>query len=101
MDGLAVGVGFDAHIEGHDDVRAYPLLGLDGGFGGEFVERAVNVGLEEDAVVVNLAEVFEAEALEASAVGEDGAVPAHEGVKAAELFQQVGSGAEEEVVGVG
>ena len=54
-----------------------------------------------DAVVVELERVGEAEDLEAAGVGEDRAVPVHEPVQPARVCDDVGAGAQEEVVGVG
>ena len=49
---------------------------------------------------VDLAHVGEAEDLEAAAVGEDGAVPVHEAVQAAQLGDELVAGPQGEVVGV-
>ena len=48
---------------------------------------AVEMGAEFDAVVGDFAELGEAEDLEAAAVGEDGLVPVHEVVEAAEFLE--------------
>ena len=57
-----------------------PRFGLDRHHlpGPEEQLRAVQVGLERDAVVADLPQLRQAEDLEAAAVGQDRAVPAHE-----------------------
>src|SRR5690606_11227633 len=75
--------GGGAVVEGHDDVGPDVVLGLDGGLGGEADGGAVDDGLEGDAVVVDGVDVGHGVGLVAAGVGEDGPVPAHEGVGAA------------------
>jgi hypothetical protein len=65
------------------------------------VGRAIEVGLKDDSAVRNFAEVGEAEDLEAAGIGEDSIGPGHEAVEAAELTDEVVTGAEEKMVGVG
>ena len=62
---------------------------------------AVEDRAERHAVVGDLHRVGEAEDLEAAGVGEDRAVPAHEGVEPAGVLDDVGARAQEQVVGVG
>ena len=70
--------------------------------GREAVRGAVDVALEGDAVVVDLALLSaRREDLEAARVGQDRAVPVHEGVQAAHLGDQLVAGPQVEVVGVG
>ena len=64
-----------AVVEGHDDVRAELMLDVDGELRREKVRGAVDVGLEGDAVVGDLAQVAEAEHLKAAGVGEHRAIP--------------------------
>ncbi len=64
------------------------------------MRRAVDDGLEADAVVVDPERVREAEDLEAARVREDGAVPVHESMEPAGLLDDVGARAQEEMVGV-
>src|SRR6266480_4408689 len=56
---------------------------------------------EDGTVIVDLHQVVEAENLESSAVGQNGAVPAHEPVEAAEAFDPFGAGPQRQVVSVG
>jgi hypothetical protein len=65
------------------------------------VRVAVQVRLEDDAFVGDLAQTGEAEDLVAAGIGEDGAGPGHEAMQAAELADQFVAGAQEEMVGVG
>ena len=99
--GAAVGGGGDALVEDHHDVAADAALGEDGALGAEEDGLAVDVALEDGAGFAHGAGVGEGEDLEAAGVGEDGAVPLHEAVDAAEALEDFGAGAEEEVVGIG
>ena len=56
--------------------------------------------LEQDAVLIDLTEVLEAEALKPAAVGERRAVPAHESVQPTDLFEKVGPRSQVQVVRV-
>src|SRR5262249_42236749 len=79
---LVAGGVLDALVEGHDHVRAELLLDGDGHLRGQAALAAVDVGAEGDPVLVQAAQVGQAEDLEAAGVGQDGAVPAHEAVQA-------------------
>ena len=61
-----------ALVEHHEDVAAVGELRVHGGFGSEGVEVAVEVRLEDHALVGDLAQAAEAEDLEAAGIGEDG-----------------------------
>ena len=63
--------------------------------------RAVDLGAEARAVVVDRALIAEAEDLVAARVGQDRPVPAHEAVQAAELRDDLLARAQVQVVGVG
>ena len=90
-----------AFIEHHHDVAAERQLDVDGGGGREFVRVAVEMRLEGDAFVGDLAQPGEAEDLIAAGIGQDRARPGHEAVQSAELPDQFVAGAQEEMVGVG
>ncbi len=90
-----------ALVEHHDDIRPEVLLGGDDQLGREAVRRTVEVRLEGDTVVVDLATVGEREDLEAAEVREQRAVPGHEGVQAAALRHAACPGAQVKMVGVG
>ena len=69
--------------------------------GGESRLAAVVDAPERDAVVVDTRDrVAEREDLEPAGVGQDGPVPAHEAVEAAELPDELVAGPEMQVVGV-
>ena len=87
-------------IKGHDDVGTQGLLVHGGGLRGESVDTAVQVGLEGNALFVDLAQVFQAEALEAAAIGYDGALPGHKGTETSQLSDHLCAGAQVEVIGV-
>ena len=63
--------------------------------------RAVDVRLEGDALVGDLAQLGEAHHLEAAGVGEDRPVPAHEAVQAAEPGDALGARPQHQMIGVG
>ena len=99
--GFVAGGIFEALVEDHHDVAAEGELDIDGGFGGEHVRVAVEVGSEENAFFGDLAEGVEAEDLESAGIGENSAGPGHKFVESAELTDGFVAGAEEEVIGVG
>ena len=101
LDLLARGGQRDALVELHLDVGAEQALDLDGALGREQMRGPVDVRLEGDALVGDLPELGEAHDLEAAGVREDGTVPAHEVVQAAEPGDALGAGAQHQVVGVG
>ena len=84
-----------------DDVGAQRLLHLDDELGREEVGRAVDRRAELDARLADLSELGEAPHLESAGVGQDGAVPAHETMEAAELTDEVVAGPEKQVIRVG
>ena len=75
LDLLARGGQRDAFVELHLDVGAEQALDLDGALGRQQVRGAVDVRLEGDALVGDLAQLGEAHDLEAAGVGEDRAGP--------------------------
>ena len=89
-----------ALVEDHDDIGAQAVFDLHDLFGGEQVVRAVQVGLETDALFLNLVEFAQAEDLVAAAIGEDGTSPVHEAVQAAGPIDQLVAGTQVEVVGI-
>ena len=64
------------------------------------MQRAIEVRAELHAVLGELAQIAEAEDLEAAGVGEDGLVPGHELLHSAKLADGFNAGAEIEMVGV-
>ncbi len=91
----------DDVVEDHCDVAAELFLNRDRTFGRDFDEGAIDVRTKTNAGFVERHAVGEAEDLEAAAIGEDGAVPAHEFVEAAECGYGLLAGAEGEMVRVG
>ena len=87
-----VGLRWRALVEGHDDVGTQLLLDLDGSLRREAVERAVDVRLEDRALLVQATQVPQAKDLEAAAVGEDRVRPAHEAVQPAQRGDDIGRG---------
>jgi hypothetical protein len=65
------------------------------------VSVPIEVGLERDPFFGDAAELGKAEDLEAAGIGEDGARPRHEFVKAPEFADEFVAGTEEKMVSVG
>ena len=76
---------FDAFVENHGDVRAERLLNLDRFFRRKKMLGAVQVRAENHAVIGDLAQIGEAEHLEAARIGENRSRPGHESVQPAKL----------------
>jgi hypothetical protein len=91
----------DALVEDHRDVGADARLDVDDRFRRERERPAVEVRLEDDAVLRDAAARGEREHLVAARVGEDGPVPADERVQAAERGDALVAGAHVQVIGVG
>ena len=100
LDLLAGGICGRALVEAHGDVGTEGILHGDGFSWPEEDLRAVEVRAKGDALVGKLAQLGQAEDLEAPAVGEDGAVPVHEAGKAAAFPDELGPGPKVQVVDV-
>ncbi len=87
-------------IKSHDDIGTERLLYFDAFFGRKHVRRPVDVRAECDALFCNFAKVPEAEHLEASAVGQNRAVPVHKRMQAAGLPYNFVPGTEIQMIGV-
>ena len=92
---------FGTFVERHEDVAAEGELGVNRGFGCELMGAAIQVGLKRHAFVRDLAQAGEREDLEAAGIGKNGVGPGHEAMQAAELADELMTGAEVEVIGVG
>src|SRR5690606_34001977 len=101
LGGGVVGGRGDALVEHHHDVAADGALGGDAGLGREQVGAAVNVALEVRAVLVHGAGVGQRKNLKPARVGQHRTVPVHEAVDAAEFFKHLGTGPQEQVIGIG
>jgi hypothetical protein len=88
-------------IELHDHIGAEVALDLHDQLGREAAARAVDVAAELDAVLIDASQSFEGEHLEAAGIGEDGTIPRHEAMEAAQLAHHVVTGSQMEVVRVG
>src|ERR1035437_204999 len=71
-------------IEGNRDVGSERLLNFYRKLGREAVVGTVEMALEGDAVIVDLAQLAERDDLEPTGVGEDRPIPGHEAVQAAQ-----------------
>ena len=78
-------VGGGAFVEAHGDIGSEVFLDLHRFLRGQFEQIAVEVGAEDGSAIVDFEIGGEAVDLIAAAVGEDGAMPVHESVEAAEL----------------
>ena len=92
--------GGNALVEDHHDIAADGDLRFDAALGAEKNRATVQVALENGTLLGHRARVGEGKNLEASRVGEDRALPAHEFVDAADLPENLGAGTEQEVVGI-
>jgi hypothetical protein len=93
--------GFGTLVEAGDDVSAQVLLDGDDLFRREAVLGAIDVGAEGDAIGVDLAPLGQAKDLVAAGIGEDGAIPAHKPVQAAQAGDALVARAQVEVIRVG
>jgi len=93
------GVG-GAFVEAHGDVGGEHTLDVHGFLGTEEQKRAVKMRAEFHAVLLDFANLGEAENLEAAAVGENGFGPVDELVEITGGGDDVEAGAEMEMVGV-
>ena len=93
-------VGIGTFIEGHDDIGAKVPLNGDGFLRREAMRRTINVTLEGDAVIVDLAGLREREDLKAAGIGEHGRRPLHELMQTAHITDEFIAGPQIEVVGI-
>ena len=90
---------FEAFVELHLDVGAEQALDLDGALGGQQGREPSMCDWKRD-VLADAADARQAHHLEAAGVGQDRAVPTHEGVQPAEPRDALGARAEHQVIGV-
>ncbi len=98
--GTLVGAALDQLVELHDAVGTEVALDAHHRLGGVVVHRAVEWAAEDDPLLGHRAELCEGEDLEAPGVGEHRALPAREGVEAAEGADHRVAGAQVEMEGV-
>ena len=84
---LARGSPGDGLVEGHEDIRAQPLLRLHRFLRGHEVLGAVDMRFERQPLFAHLMQRGEAENLVPAAVGEDAAVPRLEAVQPAQAVR--------------
>ena len=87
-------------VEGHDDVGADGALDVHHAFRRERVFGAVDVALEGDAFLFDLAPMRQRVHLKAAAIGQDRSLPAIEAVQTAGFLQHLQAGAQVKVIGV-
>ena len=90
-----------AFIEDHGDIGAESVLDFDRALGRQFMPGAVEMGLEDDAVIGDLAEIGQRHDLETARIGEDRSRPVHEPVQSAEPGDDIGARAQHQMIGVG
>ena len=96
----AAGIG-GADVEGHGDIGAQGLLDIHGNLRGDELLRSVQMALEGDALLPDLPDAREGKDLESAAVRQDRLMPVHEAVQAAGLLDQLFSGPQMQVIGIG
>src|SRR6266545_2879768 len=89
-----------AFIQHHCDVAAERRLNFHRDFRRNECRRAVDVILKMHTFVRDLPELRERKNLVSAAIGQDRAIPAHEPVKAAEMFEHIESGSDEQMIGI-
>src|ERR1043165_1146281 len=92
--------GGNALIESHHDVAADCLLHCDARFRREEIRFSVYITLKASPLFVQFPGVRQRKNLKSAGVGKYRAVPVHETVNAAELFEDFRSGAKEQMVGI-
>ncbi len=97
-DVLGVAVGTRRLVERHHHVGAQASLQLNHDLRREAMRRAVEMGAEGDAVVVDGGESGQAHHLEPAGVGERRAVPSREASEAAGVADRVGAGTKHQVI---
>lgn len=90
-----------AFVEAHDAVCSERFLDLHGAFRRKLKQITVDVGSEDDFVVIEPAKIGKTEHLKSAAVGENRAIPIHELVQPAMELHDAFAGAEGKMVGVG
>ena len=90
----------DAFVELHLNVGAEQALDLHRALGRQLVARPVDMRLEYDAALVELAQLGEAHHLKPAGIGEDRVRPAHEFVQAAEPGDPFRAGRQHQMIGV-
>ena len=95
-----IGLGRQAFVEAHEHVASELELDPRGALRRQELRAAVEVATERSALLVDLPVLGERVDLEAAGVGEEASVPRHEPVQAAHFMDQLGTGAQEQVVGV-
>ena len=90
-----------ALVESHHDVGADRTLRVDHAFGREQMARTVDMGLEMTPLLLKFAAARQREDLKAAAVGEHRPVPGREAVHAARPLENIHTGTQIKVVGVG
>jgi hypothetical protein len=95
-----IGLSRNDVIELHDHVGAKVVLDAHHRFGRELPKRAIEMAAELDTVLADRAQRCEREHLEATRVREDGSLPAHEAMQAAELRDKLIAGTEVQMIGV-
>jgi hypothetical protein len=88
-------------VQDHHDVAADRLLHLDAGFRRQEMAFAIDITFETSAFFGHRAGVRKGKDLKPARVGQHRAIPVHKAMDAAKLFEHLGSGAKQEMIGVG
>ena len=89
-----------AFVELHLDVGAQQVLDFHRPLRRQQMPRAVDMGLEGDAVLIELAQLGERHHLEAAGIGEDRIGPVHEAMQATEFGDALGARPQHQVIDI-
>ena len=92
---------FDAFVKGHGDIRPQGPLDQHTFLRSHEDVAAIGMGVEIDALLLDLSQHGQGKHLKAAAVSENGAVPIHKLVQAAQGLDHVLSGTDVKMIGVG
>ena len=98
--GVVAGIG-STHVKGHHDIGTQRVLNIHAHLRRDEPLAAIQMALEMHALFLDLADTGEGEHLKPAAVGKHGLVPGHELMQAARFPDQILTGAQVQVIGIG
>ncbi len=93
--------GVGTFIESHDDIGIQIFLDGNGLLRGEPVQGAIDMAFKCDTILINAAQPTQRKDLKAARIGENGAIPMHELMQATQFVDEVITGAQIQMIGVG
>ena len=91
---------FGAFVERHQNIAAECELHVNGRLGSEGMSVTVQVRMEHDALLGDLANAGKAKDLKSTRIGENGARPGHEAVQSPKLTNQLVAGTKIKMIGI-